>query len=141
MDQTLKYKLQAFKKALATLKEALDANISDGNNAFIRDAAIQRFEYSFELCWKVCKVFLLERFGVNAPSPKECFRALRVHDFVSDIETEKLLQMVDDRNKTTHTYDELFAKQLVTRIQEYHILMQNVFKCVDFEVNSNTSRN
>lgn len=127
MDQTLVYKLEAFKKALATLREALDAHASNEGDTFIRDASIQRFEYSFELCWKACKVFLLERFGTSTPSPKECFRALRVHSLLSDAETETLLQMVDDRNKTTHTYDEAFAKQLIERIKEYHALMQAVF--------------
>lgn len=134
MDQTLVYKLETFKKALTTLGEALDAHAQDEGDSFIRDASIQRFEYSFELCWKACKVFLLERFGTNAPSPKECFRALRVNNLVSDAETEKLLQMVDDRNKTTHTYDEVFAKQLIERIKEYHAVMQGVFDRVSSKV-------
>ncbi|MBI5230325.1 MAG: nucleotidyltransferase substrate binding protein [Candidatus Magasanikbacteria bacterium] len=126
MDQTLIYKLGAFKKALMTPKEALDAYNPENVETFVRDAAIQRFEYSFELCWKACKVFLFERFGTNAPSPKECFRALRVHELVSDVETETLLQMVDDHNTTTHTYDEAFARQLLESIEKYYVLMQMV---------------
>lgn len=43
---------------------------------------------------------------------------------------QTLVYKVDDRNKTTHTYDEAFAKQLVERIKEYYFLMQVVFDCV-----------
>jgi hypothetical protein len=66
MDKTLKLKLKDFNKALLTLEEA----VKKRKNKFIRDAAIKRFEYCFELAWKTAKLFLLDNFGVNAFSPK-----------------------------------------------------------------------
>jgi len=40
--------LGSFNKALGRLAEALDAPASD----LVRDASIQRFEFTFELAWK-----------------------------------------------------------------------------------------
>ena len=39
-----------------------------------RDAAIQRFEYSFEAAWKCVQLYLLEVEGVDAGSPKRAAR-------------------------------------------------------------------
>ena len=43
-----------FSRALARLGEALSAPKSD----LVRDAAIQRFEFTFELAWKTMKLWL-----------------------------------------------------------------------------------
>ncbi|HHD92404.1 MAG TPA: nucleotidyltransferase, partial [Candidatus Portnoybacteria bacterium] len=52
MDQTLKLKIEKFKKAIQTLKDALKQR----ENEIIKDATIKRFEYCFELGWKTAKV-------------------------------------------------------------------------------------
>jgi len=45
----------------------------------VRDASIQRFEYTFEALWKAAQTFLKQNEGVEAGSPKSavraCFRA------------------------------------------------------------------
>ncbi|MCX6734603.1 MAG: HI0074 family nucleotidyltransferase substrate-binding subunit [Candidatus Peregrinibacteria bacterium] len=124
MDQTLSLKLAEFSKALATLKEALD--MFDLKNILVRDATIKRFEYSYELCWKTSKVFLKESKGEMVIGPKECFKTLGKHGFLSSEEIEKLLAMVDDRNETTHAYGEKFVQALYPRIKEYYGLMGKV---------------
>lgn len=125
MDQTLSLKLAEFSKALATLKEALD--MFDLKNILVRDATIKRFEYSYELCWKTSKVFLKEEKGEMVIGPKECFKTLGKHGFLSTEEIEKLLAMVDDRNETTHAYGEKFVQALYPRIKEYYDLMGKVY--------------
>lgn len=125
MDQTLSLKLAEFSKALATLKEALD--MFDLKNILVRDATIKRFEYSYELCWKTSKVFLKEMKGEMVIGPKECFKTLGKHGFLSSEEIEKLLAMVDDRNETTHAYGEKFVQALYPRIKEYYELMGKVY--------------
>lgn len=124
MDQTLNLKLDEFKKALNTLKEALD--MFDLKNILVRDATIKRFEYSYELCWKTSKVFLKEAKGEIIVGPKECFKTLGKHGFLSPEEIEKLLNMVDDRNETTHAYGETFVQGLYPRIKIYYQLMGKV---------------
>ncbi|MEW5766292.1 MAG: nucleotidyltransferase substrate binding protein [bacterium] len=40
----------------------------------VRDAAIQRFEYTFEAIWKFLKEYLKQEEGIMCNSPKSCFR-------------------------------------------------------------------
>ena len=40
----------------------------------IRDATIQRFEYTFEALWKFLKEYLKEKEGIVSNSPKACFK-------------------------------------------------------------------
>lgn len=128
MDKTLELKLQEFHRALDTLKEALDK--FDVKNILVRDATIKRFEYSYELCWKTSKVFLKEEKGEMVVGPKECFKTLGKHGFLLPEEIEKLLNMVDDRNETTHAYGEKFVQALYPRIKEYYQLMAKVYEAI-----------
>lgn len=128
MDKTLELKLQEFHKALDTLREALDK--FDVKNILVRDATIKRFEYSYELCWKTSKVFLKEEKGEMVVGPKECFKTLGKHGFLLPEKIEKLLNMVDDRNETTHAYGEKFVQALYLRIKEYYQLMAKVYEAI-----------
>lgn len=58
-------------RALDTLVEALNEPLTP----LIRDAAIQRFEYTFEIAWKTARLYLLEVEGVQVGSPKGVIRA------------------------------------------------------------------
>ena len=131
MDKTLGLKLKTFKKALVTLEKALKAEHSD----LARDSSIQRFEYCYELCWKTSKIFLKDHFGVETFSPKPCFRELRKNQLITDEETEILLEMVNDRNLATHTYDEKFAMELFKKIKsKYHKTLLKIHHIVEKEI-------
>jgi nucleotidyltransferase substrate binding protein (TIGR01987 family) len=112
MAKTLELKLEDLKDALDTLEEVLVLEKSEIN----RDSAIKRFEYVFELLWKTVKVYLREREGIEAFSPKECFRQLRKIGLVGSEQAEVLMEMTADRNEAVHTYSEKFADQLYERI-------------------------
>lgn len=128
MDKTLDYKLEDFKKALDTLKAALDEEQTD----FVKDSVIKRFEYCYELCWKTSKVFLSVKHGIEIYSPKECFRELRRNKYLSDEETEVMLKLVNDRNEIIHNYDENFADKLYKKIvKSYYKLLNKVFKALN----------
>jgi len=62
--------LAQFKKALSRLNEALAAPKSD----IVRDSAIQRFEFTIDMAWKLVKTCLEEKYGIVCQAPKECFR-------------------------------------------------------------------
>lgn len=131
MDQTLTLKLSEFKKALASLEEVLDKK----EDAIIRDSVIKRFEYTFELAWKTAKVLLTEKFGVEVFSPKDCWRALRTNQLLSDEETEGVLKMTDDRNEIIHTYQETFAENVYQLIKDYHaVLLRQIFKVISKQI-------
>ena len=69
-----------------------------------RDAAIQRFEYSFEATWKTAQRYLHDIEGVEVASPKAVIRASFAAGLFDEQATRLALEMVDDRNLTSHTY-------------------------------------
>ncbi len=108
--------LDDLRAALARLGEALSEPRSD----IVRDAAIQRFEFSFELFWKTLKV-RAERDGLRAVSPRESLRAAFQLGLLDD--DEQVFQMLEDRNRTSHLYNAAMAEDVFGRIPVYHALM------------------
>ena len=86
----------------------------------VRDAAIQRFEFTFELVWKALQLYL-EREGFESGSPRAVLKRAFIIGMISDRdEADIWLQMLDDRNLTSHAYDEALAVRIYTRIvQDY----------------------
>jgi nucleotidyltransferase substrate binding protein (TIGR01987 family) len=124
MDTTLKLKLTDLGKAIKTLKIVLTKDFEQ--DPILRDAAIQRFEYTFELSWKTGKHYLNKNLGIVTNSPKEVFRSLQQQNILSPTETALSLNMVDDRNNSTHTYNENFAITLAKKIPAYFDLFQKI---------------
>lgn len=119
---SLKYKDAL--ESLGTLKDILKENFS----VIIRDASIQRFEYTFEAFWKFIKEYLKEKEGIITNSPKSCFRELFSLGFISEDETVKLQEMTDKRNDTSHTYKEKVAQNIYNKIAEYALLMEKILQ-------------
>jgi nucleotidyltransferase substrate binding protein (TIGR01987 family) len=115
--------LETFEKALATLEEILGEDFS----IIVRDATIQRFEYTFESFWKGVKIYLKEKEGILCNSPKSCFRELLTNN-LTDVEmTEGLLEMTDSRNLTSHTYLEKIADDIYEKIvNHYYKIMHDI---------------
>lgn len=105
-----------FKKALKRTTEALKENPS--RSSIIVDGTIQRFEFTFELAWKLAKA-ILNYNGIEADNPravlKEAFKAKIIGDGAAWID------MLEDRNKTSHIYDEKQALVIYKKIKEKHI--------------------
>ena len=97
----------------------------------IRDAAIQRFEFTFELAWKALRAFLNEAHGIICNSPKRCIREGLTLELYNAKTAEKLLRMVDDKNETTHTYDESRANEIYNNIRRNYLeLLGLLKKCI-----------
>lgn len=111
-------------KALEKLHELV---VLDDLTEVERDALIQRFEFSFEILWKAAKDYLFEVEGVNVSSPKKVIRACFEQGILTEEETRLAIKMTDARNLTTHTYDEEFAEELMSKIGGYEQLMQKWF--------------
>lgn len=117
----LQNKYTAFSTALERLKEAIDL-YKEQENPVLLDGTIQRFEFCVELGWKLLKEYLeFEKLGeFNSPRAtiKESFSIGLIED------AEKWLDMLDDRNLTSHTYDEEIAKEIYRNIitKYYEIL-------------------
>ncbi|MEZ5335667.1 MAG: HI0074 family nucleotidyltransferase substrate-binding subunit [Methanolobus sp.] len=123
-EYKLKMKAKVAKRALETLQEIMDEPYS----VIIRDAAIQRFEYTFEATWKLIKEYLFEMEGVICNSPKSCFREAFKMGLINDAESMQALYMTDDRNMTTHTYHEDIAEEIYKELAGYYVLMNRIYE-------------
>lgn len=122
MAELLKPKIDQFEAASKSLQELF----SETKSLIVRDATIQRFEYTVETFWKMLKVYLLEIEGVDAVSPKSVMREARNAKLFSDGDVALSLQMIDDRNISTHLYNEAMAEQVYKNIVQYFEFMQQV---------------
>jgi hypothetical protein len=102
-----KQRIDTALKALATLDELA----AEPASTIVRDASIQRFEYTFEAVWKAAQAVLLDRFGVELASPKPVIRACFENSLLSESDTRNALAMV--------LADEIFAA-----ISTYRCLMR-----------------
>lgn len=97
--------LKTLERALATLKDIFQEPYS----VIVRDATIQRFEYTFELAWKMFrKAAKIE--GIDTGSPRQSIRAVYDAKLIDD--TDIWFQMLDDRNQISHTYREVTAEEV-----------------------------
>lgn len=94
-------------KAIASLSAALDAAKLRPGDEFVRDASIQRFEYTYELCVK----FLRRQLEAMSDSPSD-IDALGYRDMIRSGVERGLLKSGEPwfgyrelRNITSHVYD------------------------------------
>jgi nucleotidyltransferase substrate binding protein (TIGR01987 family) len=118
--ERLKDRLSIARRALDTLEELLGV---EHPSRVERDAAIQRFEYTFEACWKAAQRYLLVVEGLSAGSPKAGVRAAREVGVLGDDQAIVGLEMVDDRNLTVHTYNEAVAERISRNLRRYADLL------------------
>ncbi len=111
-----------FSRVLLTL----DAILKEQKSVIIRDAAIQRFEYTFEAAWKCLKAYLFTIEGIDCGSPKSCFRQALVTGIFTQEEVETALKMCDDRNLTSHTYLEAVAEKIFGKLSRYLNILQKL---------------
>ncbi len=101
--------LTPLQKAVASLELALQ----QPKDEFIRDAVIQRFEYTYELCWKMLRRKLIEDLGeseVVMLSRRELFRLAADYGLISD--STHWITYHKARNETLHVYDEAKAEEV-----------------------------
>lgn len=121
MNDRLLHLIQSFESALKRLNDAL----RQPKTEFTRDSAIQRFEIAFELMWKSLKAFSVSA-GVPVHSPKESFRSAFQLGIVE--ESPLWFSMLEDRNMTTHTYDEAMAERIYSHLNGYLPLLEQALR-------------
>ncbi len=94
----------------------------------LRDSVIQRFEFSIDTLWKFLREYLEIKKGVifDIVSPKEVLRSALQINFITDSEYEIFLDMLNDRNLTSHTYNELLAEEIAQHILAYYDFMKSI---------------
>ncbi len=112
--------LAQLEKSLAFVESALARQDAALREQF-RAAAIQAFEYTYELSWKMLK----RRLEEDAPTPaevdslsfRELIRAGAERGLVSD--PESWFEYRDKRNLTAHTYSEATAEVVLAAARRF----------------------
>jgi len=114
MKDELGYSFKKLKEATKKLEEG----IKEAKDQLDRDGVIQRFEFSFELLWKTLKLFLADE-GIITRSPKEALKETFRYGLIKD--ENLFLDMLEDRNLTTHIYSEDISREIFYRIKDKYL--------------------
>ncbi len=111
----------SFLSALSKLEEV----ILLPENEIHRDASIKRFEFTFELFWKLLKL-KLEIEGIEANSPRKVFQEAYKLRWI--LEEEIFLKMLQDRNETSHAYQENVAIRVYKDLKLFTKAMREIIQ-------------
>ena len=123
-------KIISFEKATNGLEEVLKGYSVENNietKIIFRDSAIQRFEMAFDLSWKSLKDYLLDKKGLVCNSPKDCFRQAFENNFFAN-DNPLWVEMTNDRNLMSHSYDEEEAEKIFKKLPEYLSLFKELLR-------------
>ena len=118
-DIRWKQRFENFERAYNNLKYTLDALNTEHDNIINKMATIQAYEMAMELCWKVLKDYLEDSnvlFKEVTPNRviKEAFAANIIED------GELWVDMLKDRNSTSHEYSEEKSNLIIDKINEIY---------------------
>jgi len=100
-------------------KGVLDLRKLKVGDDLLREGLIQRFEYTHELSWNVMKDFLSEKGNVELYGSKDATKAAFGSDLIHN--GEVWMDMIQSRNKSSHTYNEEIADKIFELIlEEYY---------------------
>ncbi len=128
--EKLNIRLKNIQLALVALKEAIAVYETLDNELYrkhIRASKIQNFEICVDALWKFLHIYFTQMSGAQLPtSPKPVFQYCLKEKLTTPEQTEQLLDMVDDRNLTSHTYLENLAERINDKAAFYYELMSKL---------------
>ncbi|MDI9334160.1 MAG: HI0074 family nucleotidyltransferase substrate-binding subunit [Cytophagales bacterium] len=117
-DIRWKQRFDNLQSAYGRLLQAATANEAAPVDVLYQMALVKAFEMSFELSWKVMKDYL-DYSGIEVKSPREAIKQAYTNGVLQD--GQLWIDMLEDRNLMTHTYDDAHAKVAVTHIRQRYM--------------------
>ena len=120
-DTRWKQRFSNFSRALSLLREAMEEDVFSLKQ-LEKEGIIQRFEYTFELAWKVLKDKMeFDGIVLDQISPKAVVRQAFAAKYINDPDT--WLKMIGDRNLMSHTYDFVKFEAVIQSIADAYLPM------------------
>lgn len=125
-----------YRKALRRLDEAIEivsrkADWAESIDDLLQEGLIQRFEYTHELAWKVMKDYAEYQGYTDVRGSRDAFcKALEM----GLIQDRRWMESIEDRNLTSHNYDDETAQEINRRIM---LLYHPLFRTFEEEMLSN----
>ncbi|MGH6625927.1 MAG: nucleotidyltransferase substrate binding protein [Burkholderiaceae bacterium] len=129
----MKLDLSPLRNALASLERGLVRRRQDLADEEIRDACIQRFEYCFELSWKMLKRQIESELDntaeVDSYSRRTLFRVAAERGLIAS--PEPWFVYLVQRNRTSHTYDTRVALEVAAVLDEFAVDAQSLLATLE----------
>ncbi|MBK8230998.1 MAG: nucleotidyltransferase substrate binding protein [Candidatus Eisenbacteria bacterium] len=106
----------SLRRAVASLDEALALE----RDAIVRDEVVQRFELTYELCWKFIRRSLADSDGseaIESLARRDLFRLAARRGLIGD--AEPWFDYHRARNESSHTYDERKADEVAQQAERF----------------------
>jgi len=129
---------EALAIAIERYREAvIEKNVDHETKEERRDSLIKRFELTYDLLWKYLREYITTVEGITVDSPRKVFQQCLVLGFINSTETEELINLIEDRNLTTHVYDVDLANKVANDIQKHYNVITEVIKKFSFDAVKN----
>ncbi len=117
--------IENFGKALSKLREFTATPIIDDRD---RAGIVQAFEFTFEQCWKAFQQIAMMQ-GIATASPRQALEAAVRLKLIRREDEQAWLDMLRDRNMTSHLYQEAVAVEIAQRVVDrYLILLDEAYR-------------
>lgn len=127
-------RFQNFEKAYHRFVDAIQRVEATPDDELLAAGLVQTYEFTMELAWKTMKDYLVDR-GFDLSGSKDVMRQAFQEGFIKDARV--WLEAIDDRNETSHIYDEMKAKEILGKIQSpYKEMIQEAFEFFKKEYNA-----
>ncbi|WP_372948738.1 nucleotidyltransferase substrate binding protein [Mariniphaga sp.] len=117
MEEDIRWKqrFSNYKKAFEQLTEFIEKG---DLNKFEEQGLIQAFEYTFELAWNLIKDYFEYQGEQAITGSRDAFRLAFKRGLISD--GESWMDMIASRIKSSHTYHEETAEEIVRKINDVY---------------------
>jgi nucleotidyltransferase substrate binding protein (TIGR01987 family) len=115
-----KYRFDNFSRAFSLLREAIETAQSRALTQLEKEGVIQRFEYTWELSWKLLKDYIeKEGIALEMITPSMVIKTAFAAKIIEDGET--WMKALDARNKMSHTYDLKVFEKIISEITTQYL--------------------
>lgn len=105
-------------RAAQTFAEALDEARTPQASTVVRDGAIQRFEYCFELAWKTMKRILRSK-GSEVNHARDVIREAAQEGWID--EPVLWFNFLEQRNQSSHIYNQDIAAEVYRHLPSFQL--------------------
>ena len=118
VEENLNQLYKQLHSAVGRLHEALN-DYHERKSSVIRDGVIQRFEFCTELAWEWMRLYVCHQGFVGIYAPEVVLQQARDCGVLTDV--EGWLKLIEDRNMTSHVYNEETAEAIFKRIETVYL--------------------
>lgn len=118
---------KAFEK-FAKVVEEKEEYFNRGFGDIYLDLVVKRFEFTYEMSWKALKRYL-DYMGMDCAGPRNCFKEAFAQKVIGS--QDIWMDMIEQRNLSSHIYDEDEIKEILGKIADYKNAFQDLLASLE----------